>query len=69
MKCKACNNTLTEGEQTLDPRTKELNAICNVCLDAGMLESEFDLLKYALDVEELKGDSQAPVLSEPDGDA
>ena len=59
MKCKACNDTLTEGEQTLDPRTGELNTICNDCLAAGMLESEFDLLKSALHIEKSQAQGDA----------
>lgn len=53
MKCKACNGTLSSGEQTLDARTKELNDICNECLMAGMNDSEFDMIKCAIDMVEL----------------
>ena len=50
MKCKACNGNLTEGEQTLDSRTKELNDMCNVCVDAGLLEHEFESIMVMIDI-------------------
>lgn len=50
MKCKACNKTLSQGEQTLDNRTGELNDMCNECINAAMLEHEFDIIKTAIDM-------------------